>query len=338
MKKALALTLFVFVSLATWSILLPSHQVYPVYPNQRFNHKLTIQPTRTEGWRLVQQLQGGISADTTAYYHKYEYFYNPIRPDKPDSMLFSIWDYENQPPHWSSNDHYRYYYDQTGEYLTTLEYYFVIGQTVLNRITGAYTANGRLAQAHISSWYVNSSMIPYIRTDFLYDADRISSITSYSIGTQQNDSYARYVYTYDTQGRIVTELQQISEDSLNWVDNHRKLISYHPEDNSDGSTYIEYLRDNYLKLHFSYLDLCPGTYAMTSEVVYQYINNDVWINSSRYMDSYDESGRLSERVYQSWTDSWVTYINLLILMMQTGTCPASFSMSGLKQAGVRMQV
>jgi hypothetical protein len=302
--------LLLALSLAGTIILLFGLPVHPNTTNPLNNPVMQVQPTclylnPSRGWRIIQELQGGTDGNISTYYHRYDFYYNQNHHDKPDSIIVSHRDFEIPTSDWVENDNYRFYYDETGENLTTMEYYFIFGQTVLDRITGEYSIDGRIERTYISSWYENSQMIPYCRTDLLYDNDRINSIISHYVNTEQNDSYVRFVYTHDTEGRIVNELWQISEDSLNWVNNNRKSITYQPEDTSDGTTYINYLRDNYLKMHFYYLDLCPEPGTMTSEVIFQFALNDDWINSFQYNDTYDASGRLSERIYQSWSNDWV---------------------------------
>ncbi len=271
------------------------------YRNARF-----IPPAqRTIGWRLNEQLQVGFDGDTLMASHKYDYYYGNTTTSQPDSIIYSLIDEQTEPDTWFANDNYSFYYDGTGEFITQMDYVFLVTRDVLHRVTGVYDGQHRLTEAIEYSYYYRT-LHPIMRTNFAYANDRIASIDYYYYPSLTGgEGYGRTTYEYDNQGRITIETRQFSPDSLSWQDESRTLFTYHPEDTSDGLSYIDYLRHDFIKSCYNYLDLNVGMAGMVSSMTSQMMYDNVWTDSYRYIYQYDDAHRLLSKTYQHMQNTWI---------------------------------
>lgn len=118
------------------------------------------------------------------------------------------------------------------------------------------------------------------------------------------DQYFHSTFTYDGSGRITGELSYISMDNVNWTFDTKNETSYHPQDNSTGADFIEYLANAYSS---TFLLMEWNIPILINSSTSYFWNGEIWIPDYRTVWEYDGSLRRIRQDEDEWlTNQWVT--------------------------------
>jgi hypothetical protein len=223
------------------------------YRHQQYNQP--FQPvSRDRNWRLIEELRPSYNDNNVLVDHiKLNYYYNLNFPNRVDSIIYSLYDPDwVEPEMWVAMDNFKYSYDTSGEFVTSIEDIIIANNSVYQRVTGVYDAQNRLTD--VNEYTYDQGLHQTSMTHISYNNDLISSFDSYGFSeNQENGPYLRTMLNQDAQGRISIETNQEPVDSTNWENISRYLYTYHTNDATNGLSYIDYISHNYLQIRFSYL-------------------------------------------------------------------------------------
>ncbi len=166
----------------------------------------------------------------------------------------------------------------------------------LNRITNL---NG-----YSSPVPVKNQWIPQVRFHILYGAGTFFEVYTWTADMEKDSPYGHVNFTFDNRGRIIQQLEKTSVDSINWVDEFKTTIEYHPQDNSDGHSTIDYFSQVLPMSMISDEEIVfPGAITYMEEQDYR---DGEWVMDSRTSITYDNQlKRLLYRVeYYTEDDGW----------------------------------
>jgi hypothetical protein len=143
--------------------------------------------------------------------------------------------------------------------------------------------------------------------------------------------YYRSSFVFDDQGRISSEIQQSSPDSLSWIDFRRYDTIYHPHDtgphykfleNRASIDYMPWITGNPpvdgMPLSYSTLGWNGYVWHNLDRIVYEWdpqdrltlLQEETWYNAAwtverRYLYSYDDWNHLLEDIDQGYYYGWI---------------------------------
>ena len=228
--------------------------------------------------------------------------------DGSDQVQSYLLDYIDDDGSWLENvAKYEFIYNDAGRVVSStlsynwgdVMYPFVMLEAEyddLNRITNL---NG-----YHSAFPIKNQWIPQFSFHFIYGAGTFFEVYTWNDDMDEDSVYGHVIFTFDNRGRIIQQLEKISADSTNWVDEFKTTIEYHPQDSSDGHSAIEYFSRVLPMSIISDEDfMFPGAITYMEEQDYR---DGEWVMDSRTSFIYDNQlKKLSYSVeYYTEDDGW----------------------------------
>lgn len=200
------------------------------------------------------------------------------------------------------------------------------------RETLSYLPDGNPQQMIVEYWD-GGQWFPATQIDFFWDVDRLASIQhqmiegaelfplmsqTYHYNEDDNrlefvdtimswdissDIYMRVHLDWDAMGRVQTATMQFG-DGIDWVDAYKTVISYHPSDQSDYQTYMDFLISQ-VTFGEHELNHLASQIKVQEELDY-FMNEDTleWDTEGKYEYSYDANLRLLQTNYYMAPMEW----------------------------------
>jgi len=229
------------------------------------------------------------------------YFYNSVMPARVDSIVNRV--YQPVRMTWVTRMKTIYTYHPTNGYVSNilLSVDFGSGLVPFMRRTLNFDANDYLTSLvtefndyDTSQWYV----FMWIKINFVTTSD-YSVCTYFAGGDTEPAGWNRMSFTWDTQGRIISETSQSSPDSLIWTNSYRKLYTYHPNDTTTGDIFVQNL-PNHLAFDSENIEyIRSNMLGMMSLEIDQNWEGNMWVNNNRSRYYYNTSDDVVE-YYHDW--------------------------------------
>ncbi|MDD2230045.1 MAG: T9SS type A sorting domain-containing protein [Candidatus Cloacimonetes bacterium] len=168
------------------------------------------------------------------------------------------------------------------------------------KCTAEYDSQNRLVRLFLYGAYYDDlgNLAPHHRRHIVYGAGSTFEIYDWDAYAEEYEDccpYTRSSFQYDSQGRITQEYEYTSVDSVNWVQESKTETTYHPQDTSTGSDYINFISQYLPMLLLVRSNQFPG--KVQQETVSEWYN-ETWIERRRSLYSYDEQIRKTSIVGQ----------------------------------------
>jgi len=268
-------------------------------------------PLNTRGYHILDYTTSYFDGNTWQLSGKHVFHYNAQLPARIDSLEIFYWDYDLLE--FVKEEVYILGYNAWGSVSSVQNYYCWDGTyTFEGRSEYDYDTQHRLIRI---VWYeVNDSREEYVqgRTHFIYSGAQLDKVIDYNWDSWDEEAYYYETeFDSDNQGRIISDLESESPDSLNWTANWQVSYAYHPNDTSTVDDLIELI--SYI---YSISDdlILIGMPFMWSQRIDQEWNGSGWDNADRYTYTWQTpENRLTMELEEEWdTGAWAnTYQNTL---------------------------
>lgn len=232
---------------------------------------------------------------------QYRLIYNSVNPARVNSFYTMSW--EPVGEYWFRTEFRQISYDANGEFAVLLEDIFQPGFPPYRRYVRQYNGQNQLTTSYCEM-YFNENWVSNIRYNYIYNEGVLISRDDYHFEYYSNtENFVSNSYTLDGQGRIIAENRFYSPDSIHWELDSNCTYAYHPNDQSTGEEYAQYLAQIDMK---SYLFDIPA-YGMITEMVEMAMIDSVMTYSQRRLCTYDDGNRLASIESHYWADDWQNY-------------------------------
>lgn len=292
MKKA-ALVCFAFVlPLLTFAMPAAGYGV--------FQGKSHPQPN-LRAWRL-HEVQTAYFENTWIPSGREVLYYNSAHPAKLDSLEMYFYNLGEQT--WQKHSVATYQTNAAGRTTASWYYDFWEGNYDLReRAEFLYDASNRLI---LEKWFDcdSSPEVLRYRENYFYQNDELSEFIFWEYDPwDQETEYYKNIFQNDPQGRPTEVLSHYSPDSLNWDLYYREELTYHPNDTSNGLTFIEYFSELMYEYGYLFSNITPWMWntkidSYWSSRAWQYENRDVYTYQIPNLE-------LSEVIHYSWDVDWI---------------------------------
>lgn len=300
MNKVLILILLILIPLGV--VASDIHSFFPNHGKPSSQHDFEyfhpIQAVRdnARGWRLIENFAERQHIEGWENAYRNHYYYNNLHPANVDSLIY--WNWDDEITDWYLTLGYHFSYDATGEFINNYNVSFTSDDTsrVFLDVVAVYNEQQHVTDIYSYSTLGDTSveMEPESRVHICYDNGVISSIIQWRY-YQNPSTYLRYDYTFDNQGRAVTETLLVSPDSLSWTNYEQRNYIYHPAEIMTGELYAD------MYSHDWFLDFATPNHLMIGMVseysTYEWSGN--WDLIEHYMYSYNDNNEMIEQIEQT---------------------------------------
>lgn len=267
---------------------------------QQLGNKLPKSPSRD--FRLSEQIVSYSDDGTWTTTAKTMLHYSNIHPAQVDSLTTYNWDGES----WGSPAGFTYNEYNAAGLLTSSIMMMDNGVEMIGfiRTESFYDAQNRIS--HYNMFVIDfldfQTWNPAGRFHFVYGANTEFEIFMWD-QDEGDDLYSHSTFDYDSSGRIIQEYSYESPDSTNWVLDSKNEIGYHPQDNSTGADFINYLANAF----GSNLFLMNWDMPILRQSDTSYLHEaDGWTPDYRTLWEYDGSLRQIRQDDEDWAGGqWV---------------------------------
>lgn len=277
-------------------------------PLGTLNGQHGFNPSRA--WRLLERVSSWREGDNWIDDTKVVYNYHGSNTAQVDSLNFLS---------------YNPYYEQWEEYMYVHASYLPGGEYIESTVMGMRMAGMSFEVMmtyaiydnlhRLTHWYIYIQPLgvrtwnAVSRLHFVYTANNQFTIYGWADPADTGDvPYWKNSFTWDGQGRMVTELEQDSPDSTNWADNSRITYTWHPNDTTTTSDIVDYIAHTVPQMGFIMFDgeLSGGIVGgMPQELLTEEWNGS-WMPSSRETYAYNANDTLSSITNSSYQEgAWV---------------------------------
>jgi hypothetical protein len=254
-------------------------------------------------WRLTERVYSFPTGMDWQIGEKMVYHYNATFPTRPDSV--KLWVYANGSREWYENMKVAYQYNNIGQVTTAvISDYYDLDYYPYMMLTASYDDQHRLTHMYMyimdmpgREWY------PMSRWHISYVTNTDFTVNYWEEGWDERiPTWYRINFTYDTQGRILEEVEQSSPDSLTFTNSSKTVHVYHPSDTTTGDDFVQMIAWE-LPLSMTMFFDDGGPAMMTTQDTY-YNWFDGWELSDRDTSTYQtgEPYLLLNRLSEYWMD------------------------------------
>lgn len=259
--------------------------------------KVTNTPERN--WRMTEVLEESYEISFWVPDGKYTYYYSQDHPARLDSVRYEVW----EAPNWTTVSMQYITHDVTNEYVTHIEQKLnIMGELIpFARGDYSYDTQNRLTNAVYK--FLTQTM-EWVVT-FRFQIDYVSN-TDYTVHNYQLEEegtlpmWYRQNFTWDTQGRIIQEVQTASTDSLNWYNKTRTSLTYHPNDTTTGDIFVQNVA-HYVPLQELFDKIgTESFFGMLNEELTEDWSAGEWVNSQMSIYNYNASDQITLKTEKAW--------------------------------------
>ncbi len=212
-------------------------------------------------------------------------FYNSQFPMVPDSMLVAVYDPE-----------YLQWIDYLAVQFTLNNAGFITEFDYMNQYEGfgmkgiaEYDNQNRITKFFLYSMFPDSreDWEPMQRIHIIYTGGTEFEVFGWDRPYDpeyEENPYFRSMFIYDDAGRIVEELSFSSADSLSWYHSYKNTYEYHPQDETNGAVFIDYISRNLALMNLMEDFEFPGKFL---NVYYYYWEEGNWTPDYRTIYDYN---------------------------------------------------
>lgn len=270
-------------------------------------------------WRLNQVLEEHYYLNQWMVYGRFDYCYDHDLTTRLDSVVFSIWGGGN-PNDFTPAQTIHYTYDGTNEYVSTALLTMNMGTMIYPMQRGTYTYDSQHRLIMLLVEWNSSMMDPqwsttrWTKISYVNNADY--TVCNYTAANSTDPQmWERQSFTWDAQGRVLTELSQASPDSVNWTNHSLISRTFHPDDNTTGDIFVHNLTQwlPFETMGYDFLFNGSGTmFGLASQEIEQEWDAADWVNASLRQYTYNGFLKLSQALEQSWnpgSSGWMDYLS-----------------------------
>ncbi len=286
-------------------------------------------------WRLQNKTVSSPSGSAWEDSERYVYHYNPAHASQIDSL--SLLGYDVQAGEWTDAGYIHNTWLPGGEYLETsiMGLRFMSMSFEYMKTYAVYDNQQRLIHFYMYSQpFPIRSWEPMQRIHIVYTGNEYTAYTWEEAEENRPSRYGKISFTWDNQGRVLTETEMSSADSLNWSNDSRTTYTWHPNDTTTGAQYIQHIAhimpqmlmmmdDDFNPGMISQLlrEDWSGSWVTADKKVYSfntdnslaevtsyYYNAGVWTADSKTTNSYDANHNLSLEEEFYWDDGFNSWI------------------------------
>ncbi len=340
MKRTLLISLCILLPLLAFA---GSHSLL----KQLNDGALPGSPNRA--YRVHERVKYEKNVDVWDHDSKITHHYPNSTTGKPDSLVTYEW--ESNTNEWMQFMVLHFEYNNAGR-VTALNGFmqFMPGMVIhMFNSTSVYDNQNRLIHYYMNMFNGGTfTMDPFMILHITYSGQNIASFAGW-MNDEEEPPYWISTFEHDNQGRVITEVEQSSTDSTTWVNAYRTVNTYHPNDQSNAQTLIEYIANSYPTSFGEGMYYLPGmpaqyltskwngaSWDLDEREVYTWqattnrlltIQNDYmeqpvrnWVPQERETFSYDTHGNIAEVLLDSYyADSWSEYEKEVFTWFTYGT-------------------
>jgi len=300
MKSSIIILLLVLIPLVVMSRAFEFNNanLNKIQPNTKFADRT---------WRMNQVVQESNDSNQWFQSHKYQLVYNSQYPTVLDTMKYIGW--ETDINEWVLYATFAYTYDSNHEYVTHIDVNSQHGGVwqPMMRSNFTYDNQHRLTFSITESYnYDTTTWGTYNWTKITYSSNTNFSVCIYNAATGQDpQNWKMMNFTWDSHGRIATETDTVSPDSVNWINYEWASTSYHPNDTTTGDIFVSNVA--HMMPMQNMLQLYPGnvTSGMVSEELWKQWDGNAWVNANFNTYTYNTSNLITQYLDQEWySNTW----------------------------------
>ncbi|HNX00468.1 MAG TPA: T9SS type A sorting domain-containing protein [Candidatus Cloacimonadota bacterium] len=254
---------------------------------------------QVRSWRMLEYI---LESNSNGWQNntKNVIYYNHNHPTAIDSV--EGYDFDDQTNAWVLTTPIVYTYDSAWEYVVNITGYYTFGglfrfpiyQEVVN-----YTPEHYIS--HISVLMIDMDTnvwMPMARMHLFYNNNNISSVYQWTSADDTDPaSYSKRTFTFDGQGRIITETGMNSPDSTNWVNSEHVDRTYHPHDTTTAASFASNFSHYY---PIMLTDDQSPIFGMVLQELDKSWDGSNWINDQKLDYQYDAQDHLTTLMDQDW--------------------------------------
>ncbi len=219
------------------------------------------------------------------------------------------WDWFSEV--WDLNYKISHTYIGNTEYISSSEITSIFSgeEAPFGRTFVAYDDQMRLTSISMEMWdWDIMDWVLWSKVQIVYYSAMEYTVHNWFMGFfAETPEWNKIEFEWDDMGRVIQETEYSSADSLNWILDNKLVRTYHPNDTTTGTDFINNLA-RYLPLSY-YFDANFDFYGMIdTESNYFWIEDFAqreWVPSNRDTYSYDAQDNLIQILSESWTgDAW----------------------------------
>lgn len=262
-----------------------------------------ISPTANRAYRLSEVVHYDRDFEEWDMSSKNVYYYNSVNTARVDSVLTLL--YNAMQREWIPIIIRRFNYNAAGRMINSTGHR-IMGdlQTLIERTQSQYDNQDRLLHHYVYGMIMfgNREVYPLTRYHLNYTGDNLDSLIKWSYWV--DSGYTHSSFTHDGAGRIIEELSQVSTDSISWTNKSMIFSAYHANDNSTGSSIVEWASINLPTMGmFGY----TGPFAMiTQNLGYRWIAGN-WEIDERETYTWNSNNKLVTCQIDEMLGDWTPY-------------------------------
>jgi len=295
-KKFIIIFLLVLIPLVVMSRTFDFNQA-------RLNKILPTVKFTDRNWRLNQVIKQEYLGFGWENNGKNNYLYSSAIPTRLDTLINSQWNSDSQQ--WTPFMKTSYTYDATNEYVMSglMTVNMGMGYVPYATLDFTYDNQHRVTSQTIQFMdFDTSQWFLFMRFELFYVSNSNYTVHSYrAAGDGDPEQWTRMSFTWDAQGRIITETDMSSPDSLTWSNNSRYTTTYHPNDTTTGDIFVSNLAHTMWTQQIENYDYLNGSmFGMVSQEIEERWENGAWVNNSKDTYAYNATDMMIQRNNYSW--------------------------------------
>lgn len=209
--------------------------------------------------------------------------------------------------HWVQNVNMNYIYNDETNLIEQTDHNGFIGTETTPYYKYLYTYDEAHHLTGVYNYqYANSIWTAYKRFHLNYEDGFLTSTVEWK-NNFGNNSYTRYDYTYGTDNKLSDKTMLICTDSTNWVTTQRELYTYHANDYTTNSGFLNYFTHTFPITYPLQNSNIPGysSYGMPLQIQSDYYIGGNWMTMGRNTYSYNANFRPTEYLEEVNSNGWM---------------------------------
>lgn len=279
----------------------------------RFPKNAPLRWTTDQTWRMREQViyytEPGTGWEPE---ERYTLDYDSQNPQKITNVWNYYWDWFVGA--WDLNYKVTHNYIANTDYISHSQISTVYSgiEYPYGRTFVTYDAQMRLESIAMEMWdWDIDDWAPWSRVSFEYRSDLDYTVHNWFMGFEAGvPEWRKIEFEWDGLGRIIQETEYASMDSINWNLDNRLTRTYHPNDSSNGVSFITAITKQ-LPLSY-YFDADFDYFGMVETEQQDFWVPDFavrdWVPAYRDSYSYDTQDNLQQILTEAWFgDTWEPY-------------------------------
>jgi len=280
------------------------------FSNAKFNKILPNTKFSDRTWRLNQVLKEHYDGNGWSDSDKNDYVYSSVYTTRLDTINTIEWEQDSQV--WTLNRKTSFAYDTNNEYVISslMKVHMGSGLVPYGQAFWTYDNQHRVT-SQIMNFYNFDTLHwdLFMRFDIVYVSNSNYTVHTYFAGGDgEPQQWSRMNFTWDTQGRIISETDVVSADSVTWMNNSKYTYTYHPNDTTTGDSFVSSLAHTmWMQQTDNWEYLYGNMFGMVSQEIQERWNNGSWINDQKIDYSYNTNNKLTDVYRDNWSSASTTW-------------------------------